>query len=97
MKVNIKGLNKAEVLAILYNNSKLQGLGFLNKKEGTITIEEASELLNKQTYFDYLYGKVMKIDLSSDDEFDSTLYDRYNGEGSAEFLICILMYQKNNM
>lgn len=85
--INIKGLNKAEVLKELYNNSKVQGLGFLQATGTDMTIEEAEELLQQQTYFDYLYGKVMKIDLSSDEEFEERLYDRDNGAGSAKKII----------
>jgi len=38
--------------------------------------------LKNNEYFDYLYGKIMKVNLSGD-EFSPTLYDRDNGEGSA--------------
>lgn len=44
---------------------------------------EAKNLLKKQTYFDYLKGRVMKIDLSKN-ELDPWLYDRDNGAGKAE-------------
>ena len=37
----------------------------------------------KQLYFDYLYGRIMKVDLSRD-YFDPRLYDRDNGPGAAE-------------
>ena len=41
---------------------------------------------NKYIYFDYLGGRPMKVDLTSDEEFDAWQYDRpdYNGEGAAE-------------
>lgn len=39
------------------------------------------------TYFDYLYGRVMKVDLSSDDGFEERLYDRDNGKGAAQKVI----------
>jgi hypothetical protein len=81
--IDLKELDKAEVLAKLYNNSKLQGMGFLQSKQGEMTIEHARELLKKTNKFDYLYGKVMKINLSGD-EFDPWLYDRDNGEGAAK-------------
>lgn len=81
--INIKGLNKAEVLKELYNNSKVQGLGFLYATGKDMTLQEAEELLDYRTDFDYLYGKVMKVDLSSDDDFEEWLYDRDNGPGSA--------------
>ena len=38
---------------------------------------------NPKMYFDYLYGRVMKVDLSKD-TFDPFLYDRDNGQGAAE-------------
>jgi len=91
--VNIKGLNKAEVLIALFNNSKIQGLNAqmvamgIMEKPKDMTKEEAQSILDrmgKEKYFDYLNGKVMKVDLSSDDEFEEWLYDRDNGKGSAE-------------
>lgn len=85
--VNIQGLSKAEVLAALYNNSRVQGMGFLQAVNGEMTTKQAEELLNKTTYFDYLYGKVMKVDLASDIEFDEWLYDRDNGTGKAERVV----------
>jgi hypothetical protein len=85
--INIEGLSKAEVLKELYNNSIVQGFGFLQATGKDMTISEATDLLKKQTYFDYLYGKVMKISLSSDVEFDEWLYDRDNGQGSAKRVV----------
>lgn len=81
--MNIKDKNKAQILAALYNNSKAQGMGFLQAKPGVMSEQEAAGLLEKHTYFDYLYGKVMKVDLTGE-EFDPYLYDRDNGEGAAE-------------
>lgn len=80
--VNIKGLDKARVLKALYDNSHLQGMGFM-RASGPITVEHCAGLLEKQTYFDYLYGRVLKVDLSGD-EFDERLYDRDCGEGAAQ-------------
>lgn len=85
--VDIKGLNKAEVLAALYNNSKPLGLGFLHFDPMDMTVAEAEEILNQTTYFDYLKGRVMKVDLSSDDSFGEWLYDRDNGKGAAQRVI----------
>ena len=80
--ISLEGLNKAEVLAALYNASKPQGMGFLQYTPTPMTTEEADVLLESHTYFDYLNGRVMKIDLS-DDELDPWLYDRDNGPGAA--------------
>jgi len=84
--ISIKELNKAEVLAALYNGSHPQGLGFLHYNSKSMTASEAQGLLDKGTYFDYLQGRVMKIDLSGD-SFDPGLYDRDNGQGSAQKII----------
>lgn len=81
--INIKGLNKGAVLAALYNKTHPQGLGILHFNSKEMTAEEGTELLKKQTYFDYLKGRVMKVDLSKD-EFDSYLFDRDNYFGAAQ-------------
>ena len=81
--IDIKGLDKADVLAALYNGARAQGLGFLHATNGDMTREAAQALLDSgQTYFDYLHGRVMKVDLSGD-ELNPWLYDRDNGEGAA--------------
>lgn len=86
MEINISGINKAAILAALYNNSRPQGLGFLHFKPDEMTIEQAERLLEQQTYFDYLLGRVMKVDLSGD-ILRTWLYDRDNGQGAAEAAI----------
>lgn len=63
--INLNKYNKADVLAALYNNSHPQGLGILHFNPAKMTRADAEELLNNQTYFDYLYGRIMKVDLSS--------------------------------
>jgi hypothetical protein len=84
--MNIKGKNKAKILAALYNRSRPQGMGFLQAKAGDMTEEEAAELLKTETYFDYLRGRVMKIDLSGD-ELRTDLYNRDLGQGAAEAIV----------
>jgi len=64
-QIDITGYDKAEVLAALYNASVPLGLGNLHFKNEIMTVEQARDLLKEQTYFDYLYGRVMKIDLST--------------------------------
>jgi hypothetical protein len=81
--IDLNGKDKAEVLAKLYNAAKPQGMGFLHFDSNDMTIEEARKLLDSgRTHFDYLKGRVMKIDLGGD-ELDSRLYDRDNGQGAA--------------
>ena len=81
--IDISKLNKAEVLTALYNASHQQGMGFMHSRGQTgMVAEEAAELLKTQSYFDYLHGRVMKIDLSKD-TLDPWGYDRDNGPGAA--------------
>ncbi len=84
--MNIANLSKSKILAALYNNSQPLGLGFLHYDAKPMTEKEAQELLKGNTYFDYLKGRVMKIDLSSD-ELQTDLYNRDNGPGRAEKII----------
>lgn len=82
--MNISEFDKAVVLAALYNRAQTQGMGMLQFDPKAMTVEEARRLLDSgKTYFDYLKGRVMKIDLSRDD-LDTRLYDRDNGPGAAE-------------
>lgn len=94
--IDIKGLDKAEVLYSLYHNSHAQGMSFLGlpQTKESFTLEHARELI-KETgynsegenrpyclYFDYVEGHVIKCDITND-EFDERLYDRDCGEGAA--------------
>lgn len=88
--MNIEGLNKAEVLAVLYNRSKPAGMGFMHYNPEPMTTEQAQEILDSgATSFDYLSGRVMKINLSGD-EVDTWGFNRDNGEDAAENAIAEL-------
>ena len=88
--IDITGLDKSAVLAALYNNSRAQGLGALDPRSSQrMTSEQAAAYIERSTEFDYLNGRVMKIDLSAD-TFDERLYDRDNGHGAAERAIAPL-------
>lgn len=80
--INIEGMDKAKVLKALYDNSHVQGLGFMSALDN-FTENDARELMKTQPDFDYLYGRIMKIDLSAN-EFEEWLYDRDNGAGAAQ-------------
>lgn len=79
--ISIKGLDRAKVLAALYNGARAQGAGFIQYDSTPMGEKEARQLLQRQTNFDYLKGRVMKVNLSSD-EIDPYLYDRDNGQGA---------------
>ncbi|MBI2462654.1 MAG: hypothetical protein HYV65_00180 [Candidatus Spechtbacteria bacterium] len=82
-QISLQGLNKGNVLAALYNASRPQGMGFLQYDPKPMTLEEAEYLLQRMTDFDYIKGRVMKVDLSGD-VLDTWGYDRGNGDGAAE-------------
>ena len=83
--IDISKLDKAEVLAALFNASRQQGMGFLDESGASaMSIGDAREFTGNggSQYYDYLRGRVMKVDLSGD-QLQTGLYDRDNGEGAA--------------
>jgi len=86
--MNIAGISKSRLLAALYNASKPIGLGHLHYTPEDMTETQAASLIAERPYmyWDYLNGRVMKIDLSTD-EVDTRLYNRDNGEGAAEAVL----------
>lgn len=105
--LDITGLSKAEVLAALYNNSRQLGLGMMHPRgavgmnvaqaqdeiDAKPTILFGSRRGEKAMYFDYLHGRVMKVDLAGD-TLNPRLYDRDNGHGSAQKVIEMLRGEK---
>jgi hypothetical protein len=91
--MDITGLDKAEVLAALYNRAKPLGLGFSQYTPEKMTKEEAQSILDeygKTKYFDYLKGRVIKVDLTNN-EIRTDLYNRDNGQGAAENILAPLI------
>lgn len=85
--ITIKGLSKAAVLAALYNAARPLGMGFMHYDPTPMVEAEAQKYLAAGTYFDYLKGRVMKVDLAKDDAFDEQWYDRDNGVLTAHDVI----------
>ncbi len=87
--IDISGLDKIEVLRALYERAQPQGMGFLHYKDEPMTRDEAKEFLAQRSdrkYFDYVNGRVMKVDLTGD-ILNPWLYDRDNGQGAAKVVI----------
>ncbi len=80
--IDITGLSKPKVLIALYEHARMQGMGFLQAKADPMTETEAAALLEADTYFDYLHGRVMKVAIEGD-TLNPRLYDRDNGPGAA--------------
>lgn len=85
-EISIEGLDKAEVLMALFNGARPQGMGFLHYDPKPMEKAVAQDILVRGTYFDYVQGRVMKVDLSGD-SFSPWGYDRDNGKGAAETII----------
>lgn len=97
--INIAGVDKAKILAALYNASHPQGMGFLHYTPDEMTQVEAEKIIAEarerqstmtggdtpSIYFDYLKGRVLKIQLGGD-TLRTDLYDRDNGPNAA-FLV----------
>ena len=85
--ISLVGLDKAAVFAALYNGARPQGLGFLQYVPTAMTAEDArNHYGNNFGHFDYVQGRVMKVDLSGDN-LDPRLYDRDNGQDAAKTII----------
>lgn len=98
--VNISGLDKAAVLAVLFNASAPGGMGFLQAQFGpsVMTVEDAEQVIHNggspdpgfprgNLSYDYLFGRPLKVNLEND-EFDPWGFDRDNGgTGTAQRLI----------
>jgi hypothetical protein len=89
--MNIKGLDRAVVLKALYDRARVLGMGALHAVAGDMPIEEARNLVAHQAYFDYVHGRVMKINLSKD-EVETFLYNRDNGQEAAELVVDVLRH-----
>ena len=75
--------HQATLLAALYNHAKTQGMGHLRAKmDHVMTQDEARiTLMLGPPRFDYLRGRVMKVDVSAVAP-RTDLYDRDNGPGA---------------
>ncbi|MET9776180.1 hypothetical protein ABZ023_18300 [Streptomyces sp. NPDC006367] len=87
-RIDISGLNKAKVLAALWNNAAPPPAHVTpNPRNFAMTAAEAAEILLREgAGFDYLEDRLLKVNLS-DDTFDPRGYDRDNGDGLAAQVI----------
>lgn len=92
--VDIKGLDKANVLLALWNASRCHLPNYDSRIP--LTVEEADEEIKKRTHngmcwFDQFNGIVIKVDIGGD-EFDERYFDEINGEGQAQMAIDSVEY-----
>lgn len=82
--VDIKGLDKAEVLLALWKHSHEQGMSFFGTFTSQPTVEDCRQFLESSGgYADYFNGRVIKVDLRGNpDMINEALYDRDCGVGA---------------
>jgi hypothetical protein len=91
--LDIKGIDKAELLAALYNGAICPGMGRLHDV-GAMTVEQARlwvAFMDEPGFrgFDYVCGRQIKSDLRGD-RFWPALYDRDAGKGKAAEVVAKL-------
>jgi len=84
--VDTRGLDKAEVLAALFNASSPKAVQQPGDPPwpAVMTVDDARAELARGTVIEYIWGRPLKVNLSSDDGFYPTWYNRANGPGAAE-------------
>lgn len=94
MNIDISGINKAKLLAALYNAARPQGMGWLHAKEADMTEAEAASLIAAQrddgvAWFDYVHGRPLKIGFDGNTLLRADLYDRDapGGAGSVQRIV----------
>ena len=89
--MDISGYDKVEIFRVLYNNANAVGYGKMHYKQQDMTTSEASKIFHssQEKYFDYEFGRCMKINLSTNN-LDTHLYNENNGENAAENAIAKL-------
>lgn len=99
MKIDISGAEKWKVFQLLFNASKQQGMGLCDPHGVEPLSGSEARLYIKNTLsngerlcFDYVLGRVMKVDISGD-TLDSSLYDRDNGEGAAACALSNVLFR----
>lgn len=85
--VDITGLNKEDVLRVLYNAAKpLNNLLAITMGREVMMPYTAKNIIRSKgnyLYFDYIYMRPMKIDITTN-SVDTSLYNRDNGANAAE-------------
>jgi len=85
-KVDFTGYKQEQVLLAIWNASFTcafyQTWGRHTRPPDQPTLQECSECLKRNSYVDYLHGRVIKINFDTFPILDGRLYDRDVGAGS---------------
>lgn len=86
-------LEKAKVLAALYNAAKPAGKDMASYDPTPMSYKEAKEISFNKSNFDYIKGRVVLV-IFIGNTFNPKLYNKHNGQNAAETIIDSL--QKTN-
>ena len=88
--MDIRGLDKAEILMTLCNGAQERSIGEAITSGEHLSFSEAQGLIDKgEVYFERLNNKLLRIDISGD-TMSTSLYNDTNGEYLAEQLLSVL-------
>lgn len=87
-KIDVRGIDKAALLAALHNNTRALGLGMLHDLGRDITPDEVRKEMGHSPwrFVDYYHGRPIKVAIG-DDEISPRLYDRDAGEGKLAMIV----------
>lgn len=95
--IDITGIDKAELLAALYNGTRALGLGMIHDRRAGMTADDASFYLRtdgEPDRFDYVAGRPIKVEFNGDTLRFSQLYDRDAGPGACQRIVDALRAAK---
>ena len=89
--IDIKGIDRAELLAALYRNTKAVGLG-RQHDIGEMSLDDAEfEIIlstrNGVASFDYVHGRPIKVQFNNERLWDEEIYDRYLKPGTCAAVV----------
>ncbi len=87
--IDISGIDKAALLAALYNGTRPLGWGILHDKPSGMTAEEAAKFLDDthNGRFDYVAGRPIKVEFAGDQLKFARLYDRDTHDGACQAIV----------
>lgn len=93
MAIDIKGLDRVEVLRALYMGTRPMGMGILHDQPAGLTREEAKAHLARcerpdgSARLDYVAGRPIKVTFRGDTIESPTQYDRDAGAGACQAVV----------
>lgn len=106
-ELDISGIDKAELLAALHNNTRALGMGRIHDLKRDLTVEEGRNILRSkeeqlsklhnftgEMHFDYLQGRPLKVTFKDATLRGVELYDRDAGAGMCELVVAAVLAGK---